>query len=99
MSSRRAVTVALALTLLAACKGKSNTTEQNQPTSIGPPPTAAPEGSGTDPNKPNPVGAEPGTPMGSASAGPGAGTAPPLDGGIDASPKQGEGKKAENDER
>ncbi len=87
MSSRQRLIVALALGLCVACKSRSNTTEQNQPTSLGPAPKAVQEGSGTDPNKPNPVGAEPGTPMGSASAGPGAGTAPPIDAGVDAKPK------------
>lgn len=88
MSSRLRVIVALALTLCVACKTKSNTTEQNQPTSVGAPPSAVPEGSGTDPNKPSPTGAELGTPMGSASPGPGAGPVPPLDAGVDAQPEK-----------
>lgn len=88
MSPRQRVTVALALTLCVACDSKSNTTEQKQPTSVGAPPVAVPEGSGTDPNKPSPTAAEVGTPMGSASPGPGAGPVPPLDAGVDAQPEK-----------
>jgi hypothetical protein len=82
------MTVALALTLCVACTSKSNTTEQQQPTSVGAPPVAMPQGSDTDPNRPSPTGTEVGKPMGSASPGPGAGPVPPLDAGVDAQPEK-----------
>ena len=81
MSVTRTWIVAAALTLTGGCNKKSNTTEQNQPTGSG---TAAPGavGSQTNPNMPNPSGAAPGTPMGSATMQPGAADNPMLDGGV-----------------
>lgn len=88
MLVRKFCFVALTLTLVPtlACKKKSNTTEQNQSNTMGSPPPAVPSsaGSDTNPNAPNPSGAEPGTPMSPPAMGSGA----PVvgDAGVDAGP-------------
>ena len=89
MSLKQSLIVACALTLIGAagCKKKSNTTEQQQSNtsgSAGAAGSGAPmAGSDTNPHAPNPAGATPGEPMGSAAMGVGAGNNPMLDGGID----------------